>query len=85
MAKYDLTTEWTEVYNSVDQDRDVLFSGGAPDATRRGIYLSLGRNKEEDVLLCLQGSCMFHHIIKAGTSVHAKMTEGTAIMCVCRC
>lgn len=85
MVKYDLTTEWKEVYGAVDNDRDVLFSGGAPDAARRGIYLSLGRNKEIDILLCLQGSCMFRKVIHAGTSVYAKMTAGTAIICVCRC
>lgn len=85
MVKYDLTTDWIEVYNTVDQDRDVLFSGGVPDAARRGIYISLGRNKQEDLLLCLQGSCMFHHTVKAGTPVYAKMSEGTGVLCVCRC
>ena len=85
MVKHDLTTSWVEVYPSVDQERDVLFSGGVPDAVRRGIYLSFGRNQEEDVLLCLQGSCMFHHTVHAGITVYAKMSAGTASLCVCRC
>ena len=85
MVKFDLTTAWLEIYHAVDQNRDVLFSGGVGDAARLGIYLSLGRHKNEDILLCLQGSCMFHHTIYAGTTVYAKMSSGTAVICVCRC
>ena len=85
MVKFDLTTEWKEVYNSVDQDKDILFSGGAGSEVRQGIYLSFGRNKEEDVIMCLQCAGIFRYKVNAGTSVHAKMSSGTAVMCVCRC
>lgn len=84
MVKYDLTTAWQEVYNSVDDDRRVLFSAGSPDAARRGIYISLGRNKQEDIILCMHSNAMLDITVKGGIPVFAKMVAGTAKMCVYR-
>ena len=84
MVKFSLTTEWKEVYGAVDNVREVLFSGGTADAARRSIYLSIGRNKDVDILLCLNGSCMRSLTIKPLTSVYAKMSGGTAELAVYR-
>lgn len=84
MVKKSLTTTWQEVYGAVDNPRKVLFSGGTPDAARRAIYLSIGRNKDIDILLCLNATSMITLDIAPLTSVYAKMSGGTAELGVYR-
>ena len=84
MVKSDLTTNWKEVYNAVDQDRKVLFSVGAGGASDMSVYISFGRHKEEDVILDLGGGSALQFLVGAGTTVYAKTSESIAVMCVYR-
>lgn len=84
MAKKSLTTEWKEVYGAVDNPRKVLFSGGVADTGQRAIYLSIGRNKDIDILLSLNANSMITLDIAPLTSVYAKMSGGTAELGVYR-
>lgn len=84
MVKYDLTTEWKEIYQAIDNDRKVLFSVGGGSEELISVFLAFGRSKEADVILDLGGGSAIQFLIHAGTTVYAKTSLGTAVACVYR-
>ena len=81
MTLHALTTTWSEVFKPHDREQHIVISAGVFSTIGNVIYISVGRHKQEDILLSSYTTFGFMLKVPPDTAIYAKTNAGTAKLC----
>ena len=81
MTLHVLTTAWSEIFKPHDQEHYLVITTGTFDTIGNVIYISVGRHRQEDILLSSYTTFGFMLKVPPDIAIYAKTNAGTAELC----